>query len=184
MRPCSLPPSPPPQVPPLPGLHPRSVGGAWAGRSLELDRPAQPTHLGWLGSQAVLLSENQSSKGNARRLRVQISLQAQAPLKLPVPLGSPNEGRQRRGRLGTCSTCVKRGCRDRLVQGDGLERASLLGWKRETPCILLMNTVHSLLSMDCVPGTVVDAWRHGGQQKMLSVLVQPRRPGGQGLLLR
>ena len=134
MRPRSLPPGPPPQVPPLPGLHPRSLGGAWAGRSPELDRPAQPTHLGWLGSQAVL-SENQSSKGDARRLRVQISLLAQTPLKLPVPLGSPNEGRQRRGSLGTCSASGKRGCRDRLAQVDGLERASLLGWKRETPCI-------------------------------------------------
>lgn len=110
------------------------MGGAWAGRGPELDRPAQPTHLGWLGSQAVL-SENQSSKGDAWRLRVQISLQAQTPLKLPVPLGSPNEGRQRRGRPGTCSTGGTRGCQDRLVQVDGLERASLLGWKRETPCI-------------------------------------------------
>lgn len=62
----------------------------------------------------------------------------------------------------------------------GWREPRYLGGKEKLHVFLLMNTVHSLLSMDCVPGTAVDAWRHGGQQKMLSLLVQPRRPGGSG----
>lgn len=170
MRPRSLPPGPPPAVQPLPGLHPRSVGGAWAGRSLELDRPAQPPYLGWLGSQAVLPSENQSRRETLGSC-VQISLQAQAPLKLSVPLGSPNEGRQGRGRVGTCGTGETEGAETGWRKWTGWRETRYLGGKEKLYVFLLINTVSSLLSMDCVPGTVLDAWRHGGQQKMLSLLV-------------
>lgn len=91
--------SQPPARPTASWPPPTQHGWGMGGRSLELDRPAQPPYLGWLGSQAVLLSENQSRKGDARRLCPNLPASS-GPGETAGSFGKPQRGPPGEGQSG------------------------------------------------------------------------------------